>query len=226
MGQPSALASDAVRTSGRDATTYGMSRPSLVRPSVATWIGAPLSPSARKKANLDDILGPTPEASATPFFGFAADADEPGAAAAPAPAPAPPKPASSPGRMRAAPAAVPAAMPSPSPPLPVPSLGPPIPAPPPPRSAGAAPAAPATHAAEGDDNGFDEGAHWRDVYEQYVATRKQCGESIDNLTFEKFGLTLRKTRDQILEKHGARSVRVTVQVEEGKAALKAQPITR
>jgi hypothetical protein len=184
------------------------------------------APAARKKANLDDILGPTPEASSTPFFGFAADADEPGGAAAAPPAPVPaPKPASSPGKLRGqAPAPAPAAMPAPTPSLPVavPSLGPPIPAPPSPRSAaGASPAA-----ASGDDNGSDEGAHWREVYDQYIATRKRCGESIDNLTFEKFGVTLRKTRDQIVEKHGARSVRFTVQIKEGKAALKAQPIKR
>jgi hypothetical protein len=114
-------------------------------------------------------------------------------------------------------------MPAPTPSLPVavPSLGPPIPAPPSRSAAAASPAA-----ASGDDNGSDEGAHWRDVYDQYIATRKRCGESIDNLTFEKFGVTLRKTRDQIIEKHGARSVRFTVQIKEGKAALKAQPIKR
>jgi hypothetical protein len=110
--------------------------------------------------------------------------------------------------------------------MPAPSLLPDAPSPPPPPPRGGAATAPA--ASGGGDNGasFDEDAHWREVYEQYVATRKQCGESIDNLTFEKFGLTLRKTRDQILEKHGARSVRFTVQVKEGKAALKAQPIKR
>jgi hypothetical protein len=187
------------------------------------------APSTRKKANLDEILGPTPEASATPFFGFASEPDAP---------PPPPAPnsgtgtalrggaalaGSSPSRTRAA--APPAAAPMMS--MPAPSLIPDAPSPPPPPARGGG-AATAPAASGGGDNGasFDEDAHWREVYEQYVATRKQCGESIDNLTFEKFGLTLRKTRDQILEKHGARSVRFTVQVKEGKAALKAQPIKR
>jgi hypothetical protein len=193
------------------------------------------APSTRKKANLDEILGPTPEASATPFFGFASEPDAP-VPPPPAPPPAPNSgpatarggaalPGSSASRTRA-PAAAPAAA-APMMSMPAPSLLPdaPSPPPPPPRGGGAPP--PPT-ASGGGDNGasFDEDAHWRDVYEQYVATRKQCGESIDNLTFEKFGLTLRKTRDQILEKHGARSVRFTVQVKEGKAALKAQPIKR
>jgi hypothetical protein len=79
---------------------------------------------------------------------------------------------------------------------------------------------------EGDAIAFDEDAHFREVYDQYVATRKQCGEPIDNLTFEKFGVTLRKTRDQIVEKQGVKFVRFSVQVKEGKAALKAQPIKR
>jgi hypothetical protein len=101
-----------------------------------------------------------------------------------------------------------------------------VPAPPPLKApAAAVAAAPAAHA---DDSGgdFDEGAHFREVYQQYLVTRQKCGEPVDNLTFEKFGVTLRKTRDQIVEKHGARAVRFTVQVKEGKAALKAQPIKR
>ena len=86
------------------------------------------------------------------------------------------------------------------------------------------PAARAARSSPRDDGAFDEDAHFREVYEQYVATRKQCGEAIDNLTFEKFGVTLRKTRDQIVEKQGVKRVRFSVQVKEGKAALKAQPI--
>jgi hypothetical protein len=94
-----------------------------------------------------------------------------------------------------------------------------------PNAAASAVRLPAT-AREGDAIEFDEDAHFREVYDQYVATRKQCGEPIDNLTFEKFGVTLRKTRDQIVEKQGVRFVRFSVQVKEGKAALKAQPIKR
>jgi hypothetical protein len=88
-----------------------------------------------------------------------------------------------------------------------------------PAAAASLPQAPASNG-----GGNDEDAHWREVYQQYIATRKQCGESIDNLTFEKFGVTLKKTRDQLVEKHGAAQVRFSVQVKEGKAALKAQPV--
>lgn len=67
-------------------------------------------------------------------------------------------------------------------------------------------------------------AHFREVYEQFVATKKQCGEPVAGLTFDKFSETLRKNRDQILQRHGASKVRFTVYVKEGKAALKATPI--
>ncbi|MEM9188429.1 MAG: MXAN_5187 family protein [Myxococcota bacterium] len=66
--------------------------------------------------------------------------------------------------------------------------------------------------------------HFREVFEQFVATKKQCGEPTQGLTFEKFGQTLRKNRDQIISKHGAKSVKFTVYVKEGKAALKATPV--
>jgi hypothetical protein len=149
----------------------------------------------RRKADLQEILGHTPEASSTPFFGFAAEPESPtGSMAKPAPAaPSPPVP---PARPQAAP--------------------------PPPRPPVASPAASAPLTNGGAASGED--AHWREVYEQYIATRRQCGEPVDNLTFEKFGVTLRKTRDQLAEKHGATAVRFSVQIKEGKAALKAQPV--
>jgi hypothetical protein len=67
-------------------------------------------------------------------------------------------------------------------------------------------------------------AHFREVYEQFVATKKQCGEPTENLTYEKFAVTLRKNREQILKRHDASKVRFTVYVKDGKAALKATPI--
>jgi hypothetical protein len=203
------------------------------------------APPARKKANLDDILGPTPESSVTPFFAFATDeplrGDVPAAGAAKPAARAPaqsaknqPAPAraggSGSGPLPIATAAAVstdsastgsqsavAAPPSP----PARSLGQPPVRPPAPTAAAAKPE---IKPEAGDGNPDD--AHWREVYEAYIATRKQCGEPVDNLNFEKFGLTLRKTRDQIVDKQGVKTVRFSVQVKEGKAALKAQPIKR
>jgi hypothetical protein len=172
------------------------------------------APVRRQKANLDELLGPTPQASATPFFGFAEDAAEPGeaepSALVSAPVPLPAKTAPTPPK-------APALPPVPTPAKPV---LPPVPAPP---SVAASPA-PVGSASQSD--AFDEPAHWQETYDQYIATRRQCGEPVDNLSFDKFSVTLRKTRDQVIEKQGVKSVRFAVHVKDGKAALKAQPVKR
>jgi hypothetical protein len=185
---------------------------------------ADMAPSSKKKANLDEILGPTPSASAEPYFGFADQSPTP--KAAPAPRLEPPKPAAPPARSPASPAAVaPAAAP--------PALAAPAPKPPvapvaPKPTMGAIPPvikAAASNPANGVDDG-DEITHFREVYAEYLSQRRECGESTDGLTYEKFENTLTKTRDQVLSKHPARSVRFTVYVKEGKAALKAAPVKR
>ena len=79
-------------------------------------------------------------------------------------------------------------------------------------------------APDGADLGFDQEAHFAEVFEDYVKMRAECGEETDSLKFEKFVLTLRKNRDQIVEKHQAVGVRFTVYAKEGKAALKASPV--
>lgn len=163
----------------------------------------------KQRANLDEILGPAPENLTSSAFSFGGGNDAapaaapvampaPGALAQPAPMPAP----------MPAPQAMP--MPAPAPKAPPLPGGPPkVPAPPP---KAAAPA-----------DGGEEG-HYRDVYAQYVETRKQCGESTADLTFEKFCVTLRKNRDQILSaRSDALGVRFSVYVKDGKAALKAVP---
>jgi hypothetical protein len=66
--------------------------------------------------------------------------------------------------------------------------------------------------------------HYREVFDQYVELRRQCGESTSELSFDKFVLTLRKNRDQILmTRPEVKQVRFTVYVKAGKAALKATP---
>jgi hypothetical protein len=188
--------------------------------------GSGAAPIARKKANLDELLAPMPEASNAAFFGFADDAAK-NAPASPPPAPAAPSKAAAPAAPKL-PQTAPkpaAAIPAPAAAAPMVSLQPPTSLQPSTGTGASAVRLPAP-AREGDAIEFDEDAHFREVYDQYVATRKQCGEPIDNLTFEKFGVTLRKTRDQIVEKQGVRFVRFSVQVKEGKAALKAQPIKR
>jgi len=69
-----------------------------------------------------------------------------------------------------------------------------------------------------------EEAEWRIVYEDFIRTKKQCGESTEGLTFAKFQHTLRKNRDALIQRHGCKRVRFSVYVKEGRASLKATPV--
>jgi hypothetical protein len=70
----------------------------------------------------------------------------------------------------------------------------------------------------------DEAVEWRQVFEDFVRLKKECGEPTDTINFEKFRNTLRKNRDQLLQRHGCKSVKFNVYVKDGKAALKANPV--
>ncbi|MGH7271821.1 MAG: MXAN_5187 C-terminal domain-containing protein [Polyangiaceae bacterium] len=79
--------------------------------------------------------------------------------------------------------------------------------------------------ATGENRGVDqESAEWFAVFEDFVRTKKQCGEPTDGLTFEKFSQTLKKNRDSLVARHGCKRVRFSVYVKEGKASLKATPV--
>lgn len=66
--------------------------------------------------------------------------------------------------------------------------------------------------------------HFRQIFEEFLATKRRCGEAADNLTFERFAAKLRKNRDALIAKHGCPAVRFQVYVKDGKAALKASPV--
>ncbi|HSP77214.1 MAG TPA: MXAN_5187 family protein, partial [Myxococcaceae bacterium] len=66
--------------------------------------------------------------------------------------------------------------------------------------------------------------HFQDVFREFVATREQCGEANDGLTYEKFVAKLRKNKEQLVQKYACKTVRFQVYVKEGKAALKATPV--
>jgi hypothetical protein len=69
-----------------------------------------------------------------------------------------------------------------------------------------------------------EESEWRAVYQEFVMLKQQCGENVDGFTYEKFEQTLRKNRDALIARHGAKKVKFSVYVKEGKAALKASPL--
>lgn len=100
-------------------------------------------------------------------------------------------------------------VPSGSTPHTAPGQGPGGPPPPPP---------PAPPAATG------ENAAWQEVYDQFVATKKQCGENVDKLTFDAFAAKLDKNKQAVVDKTGCVDVTFRVYIKDGKAALKATPV--
>lgn len=158
----------------------------------------PTAPSAKSKP-----FSPSP-LSAT----VVSDASDPPAAAqagAPKPpAPKPPTPAHS----------------SPQPPSAKPK---PPSAPKPSAPAASEPEAPALEASP-EPEPHDEGAEWKQVYEDFVALKRQCGEPTSGLTFEKFTGTLERNKAALVARHGCSRVKFTVYAKDGKAALKASPI--
>ncbi len=70
----------------------------------------------------------------------------------------------------------------------------------------------------------DEDAHWRAIHAEFLEVRARCGESVENLGFERFRPKLEKNKEALLAKYGCRAVRFSVYVKDGKAALKATPV--
>lgn len=70
----------------------------------------------------------------------------------------------------------------------------------------------------------DETVQWLAVYDDFVRTKRQCGEAVDGLTYEKFSSTLKRKRDELLVQHGCKRVRFSVYVKDGRASLKAAPV--
>ena len=123
---------------------------------------------------------------------------------------------------------VPVSVPQPSSagskPLPAPPPNPRLPKPPPNPRAPAAPAAVGAEEAASAADDSSEEAEWREVYQEFVALKQQCSENVDGFTYEKFEQTLRKNRDSLASRHGAKRVKFSVYVKDGKAALKATPL--
>lgn len=202
------------------------------------------------RTNLDQLLGPAPEGSlgTIDLLAGALPSARPGGAGAaaapppsdfkfhdPAPIPAPfASPSSAPPRAPTPPPVqVRPAAPPPRQAPPVPSATPPrgIPGPSPSHGTtqplsldddilgGLAPSPVPAAVAAPDGDGY-----FKQVFEQFVAVKKSCGENTAGLTYAKFADKLVKNRDDLIVKTGCREVRFTVYVKDGKAALKATPV--
>jgi hypothetical protein len=73
-------------------------------------------------------------------------------------------------------------------------------------------------------NGDPDQAHFTQVFEDYLALRQKCGESIVGLSLEKFAAKLQSNRQQLVAKHGCKSAQFTVYEKDGKAAIRAVPV--
>jgi len=69
-----------------------------------------------------------------------------------------------------------------------------------------------------------EEAHFRETFEQFLQTKKQCGEPTAGLTYDKFAEKLRANATELKSRYRCASVRFQVYVKNGKAALKATPV--
>ena len=70
----------------------------------------------------------------------------------------------------------------------------------------------------------EEEAHFRHIFDDFIAKKRDCGESTVGLTRDKFLQKLRDNKSSLVAKHNCRTVRFSVYVKDGKAALKATPI--
>jgi hypothetical protein len=179
--------------------------------------------TARKPADLESILGPVPAQPNMSAFSFPLKEDSAVGAVPPVPpanAPTPPS-----GRFPAAP-------PAPNRPPPLAKPAPPVPVTP--ANGALAPLEP-----DEDDEATKVGqpspelitaasgeplVEWQQVYEDFLKTKRECGEPVDGLTFEKFQQTLKKNRDALIQRHGCKRVKFSVYVKEGRASLKATPV--
>lgn len=160
----------------------------------------------RKAADLKQVLGDIPDQPQMSAFAFAGDA-------------APASVVSSPQASRALPSAPQRGLPqAPAGPGSVGRRPPPQP------KRAAADAEEGSVLEDAEPEADSKAAEWQQVYEQFVATKQQCGEDTTNFTYEKFEGTLKKNEAALVKAHGASRVKFSVYVKDGKAALKASPI--
>jgi hypothetical protein len=67
---------------------------------------------------------------------------------------------------------------------------------------------------------------FRTLFEEFIALKRECGESTASLSYEKFASKMRASRDSLMAKHGCEEVRFQLYVRDGRAAVKAKPVVR
>lgn len=64
--------------------------------------------------------------------------------------------------------------------------------------------------------------HYRLVYNEFVESKRRLGEMVDNVTLEGFSAKLRKSEQQLIDKHGCRAVRFQVLLRNRQVSLRPQ----
>lgn len=67
-------------------------------------------------------------------------------------------------------------------------------------------------------------AYFRGIYDEFLETKRACGEPTEGVSFEKFARKLRKNTSDLRKRPGVSDVKFTVYVKDGKAALKAKVV--
>ncbi|MDJ0763758.1 MAG: MXAN_5187 family protein [Myxococcota bacterium] len=70
----------------------------------------------------------------------------------------------------------------------------------------------------------EEQDYFREIYDEFVALKKKLGESVAQLTFDRFLGTLKKNRDTLMARYDCKQVKFQVYEKDGKASLRATPI--
>ncbi len=71
---------------------------------------------------------------------------------------------------------------------------------------------------------LDEETEWRNVYTEFVALKRELGEPVDKLTYDKFKGTLQRNKEALVARHACERVSFKVYEKDGRAALKASPL--
>ncbi|MDX9724391.1 MAG: MXAN_5187 C-terminal domain-containing protein [Myxococcota bacterium] len=66
--------------------------------------------------------------------------------------------------------------------------------------------------------------YFKSLFDEFLDTKKRCGENTDKITLDRFIQRLAKNKQALVERYDCRTVRFQVYVKDGRAALKATPV--
>ncbi len=70
----------------------------------------------------------------------------------------------------------------------------------------------------------EEQKYFKEIYQEFIDLKKNLGESVEQLTFERFLGTLKKNRDTLMARYDCQYIKFKVYEKDGKASLKATPV--